>query len=481
MSRIKKHPILSFKKGREIHFIFDGHQIKAYQGETIVAALHAVGIRELSKSIDLHRPRGLFCSIGKCSSCLMLVNGVPNVKACVTAVEEGMIVESQGGKGMLDIQRIKTIPRKPPKIVNTELTIVGSGPAGLSAAKTSSKLGVPTLLVDENPKAGGQLVKQTHKFFGSKDQKAGVRGIDIADGLHEEIKASNSRVLTQAAVLGLYREDNGNFTVILKRDNQLIEVKTIAIIIATGAMEKMLAFPNNDLPGVYGAGAVQTLMNVYGVKPGERALMVGAGNVGLIVAYQLLQAGVAVEAVVEAMPKISGYHVHAAKLRRFGVPILTSHSIKKALGRTKVEGATIIKLDKNFKPVEDTEQDIDVDIVCLAVGLNPSTELARQAGCECHWIPELGGYVPIYNLNLRTTIKGIYVAGDSAGIGEASTAIIEGKIAALSALLGMGRKEVIQSRGKAFKELESLRAGPLGRVVREGKRKIFRIAEEVVN
>lgn len=479
--RIKDHPILDFKRERKINFTFDGQQIEAYQGETIVAALHAAGIKKLSKSSKFDRPRGLFCSIGKCSSCLMTVDGIPNVKACVTLAKEGMDVQSQRGRGKLNPRKVGTNPKKSSQKINAELTIVGSGPAGLSAAKTSLKHGISPLLVDENPKPGGQLVKQTHKFFGSKKQEAGTRGFHIADELRKEIESTNFPLLTGLTLVGVYKNDEEYFTMTAKDDERLYIIETPTLIVATGAMEKMLVFPNNDLPGVYGAGAVQTLMNVYGIKPGKRALMIGAGNVGLIVSYQLLQAGVEVEAVVEAMPNIGGYHVHAAKLRRFGIPILTSHSIKEALGNREVEGAVVVKVDEDFHPLDGTERKFDVDIICLAVGLSPSTQLVRQAGCKCTWISELGGQVPLHNQNLQITMKGIYVAGDSAGIGEASTAMIEGKIAALSALYDMGNREVIQPRKEALKELANLRAGPYGEMARKGKRKVFWKLEEVLN
>jgi sarcosine oxidase, subunit alpha len=129
------------------------------------------------------------------------------------------------------------------------------------------------------------------------------------------------------------------------------------MIIATGASEKFLGFPNNDLPGIYGAGAVQTLMNVYGVKPGNNVLMVGAGNIGLIVSYQLMQAGVNVEGIVEAAPRIGGYLVHASKIRRMGVPIYTSHTVKEAHGTDTLTGATIIQLDETWQPIPGTEKE----------------------------------------------------------------------------------------------------------------------------
>lgn len=99
--RIVEHPILDFKKGKRIKFTFNGQEIEGYEGETIAAALHAAGVKVLGKSLFLHRPRGFYCAIGNCSSCLMVVNGIANVKTCVTDLEEGMEVETQVGKGVI--------------------------------------------------------------------------------------------------------------------------------------------------------------------------------------------------------------------------------------------------------------------------------------------------------------------------------------------------------------------------------------------
>jgi sarcosine oxidase subunit alpha len=194
-------------------------------------------------------------------------------------------------------------------------------------------------------------------------------------------------------VIGCYNGKKNHNLIAVKRlreGNQPLEIKCKKVIFACGAMENMLAFPGNDLPGVYGAGGVQTLMNVCGVKPGKNVVMVGGGNVGLIVSYQLLQAGVNVDRVVEIMPKIGGYHVHAAKLRRCGVPIYTSHSIKEVYGKDKVEGVIIVDVDDSFKPIPGTEEDVSCDTVCIAVGLTPSIRLLEQIGVKTEFIPEAG-------------------------------------------------------------------------------------------
>jgi len=278
-------------------------------------------------------------------------------------------------------------------------------------------------------------------------------------------------ILLNTTVFGYYGEkDTHMLGAANKVENILYEIYAKKVVFACGAQENMLAFPGNDLPGVYGAGGVQTLMNVYGVKPGKRVLMVGAGNVGLIVSYQLLQAGVEVDRVIEALPKIGGYHVHAAKLRRCGVPIFTSHSIKEVYGNEKVEGAIVAEVDKNWKFIEGSEEDVKCDTVCLAVGLTPSTRLLMQAGVEQRFIPEAGGYVAIHDENMETTKQGIYVAGDSSSIEEASTAMLEGKIAGAHASKSLGYGKGIMKEWRIM--LEEMRKGPFGEKARKAKERI---------
>ena len=198
--------------------------------------------------------------------------------------------------------------------------------------------------------------------------------------------------------------------------------------------------------------------------------MVGAGNIGLIVAYQLIQAGAEVAAVVEAGPRIGGYQVHASKLQRAGVPILLRHTIVKVTGRNRVISAVTAAVDDRFQPLPDTEESWKVDTVCLAVGLKPSVELLAQSGCRLVYSPDLGGEVPWHDDRLETSLPGVFVAGDVSGIEEASTAMLEGRLAGMSAaekLLG-GSDGRTAARMKIRFELDSLRAGPFGARTRQG-------------
>lgn len=354
----------------------------------------------------------------------------------------------------------------------TEIVVVGGGPAGLSAALSALQAGAKVMVIERNDKLGGQLIKQTHMFFGSQKQYASTRGIDIAKILEEQLDEYKDRVeiLTNAAVIGMY--EDGMLTV--EHGKKYLKIKPDRIIVATGASEKFLAFPNNDLPGIYGAGAVQTLMNVYGVKPGNKVLMVGAGNIGLIVSYQLMQAGVEVKAIIDAAPRIGGYLVHASKIRRMGIPILTSHTVKYAYGKDSLEKVTIWQLDDKWQPMPGTEMDIEADVMCISVGLSPLAELLWQIGCDMKFVPELGGHVPLRNKDLETSIKGIYVAGDTAGIEEASSAMVEGRLAGLCAALSLGYegKDFEAEKNDCLEQLNSLRSGPVGEKILKGLSKV---------
>lgn len=473
--RLSEHPVLNFqeKRGKRITIYFEGMPIEAYEGETIAMALHAAGIREYKKSEKRGRPRGLFCAIGKCSSCLVTVNGIPNIRSCITPVEEGMKIEKQVEKPTLPKDAKPPEWREIPQI-KADVVVIGGGPAGMMAAINASDAGAKVILLDENPMLGGQLVKQTHKFFGKREQFAGVRGVKIAEILEEELRKRDVDIFTETSAIAMFQDGEEKLVVAVKKNRKLMEFKGKAVVVATGAMERMIPFENNDLPGVYGAGAIQTLMNTYGVKPGDRVLIVGAGNVGLILAYQLVQAGVNVRAIVEAMPKIGGYFVHAAKVRRLGIPILTRHTILRAEGKESVERAIVAQLDERWRVIPGTEKVFDVDVIALAVGLRPSIELLHQAGCQVKYVRELGGHVVIRDERMETTVKGIFVAGDSAGIEEATTAMLEGKIAGISAALvcGIAEPKWLDELEKTKKDLKEFRSGPFGRHVLEGIKKI---------
>ena len=339
-----------------------------------------------------------------------------------------------------------------------DLIVVGAGPSGLSAAIEAARRGLEVVVFDENEKPGGQLFKQIHKFFGSKEHRAKVRGFVIGQQLLDEADAAGVKVVLSATVIGLYQDKE----IVVRIGEEIRHYKANAVIIATGAAENMVTFPGWTLPGVIGAGAAQTMMNLHGVLPGKKVLMLGSGNVGLVVSFQLLQCGCEVVALVDAAPRVGGYGVHAAKVARTGVPFYLSHTIVKAEGEECVTGVTIAEVDSSFRFIPGTEKQFDVDTICLAVGLSPMSQLLKMAGCEMEDNPRRGGQVPICDTYGRTSLPGIFVAGDVSGIEEASSAMIEGRMAGIVAAeyLGYMEKETLETElVELDKALDGLRQG----------------------
>lgn len=516
--RIYEHPILKFDRGREVTIYLDGKPLKAHENETVAAALYANGLRVFSRSIKYHRPRGFFCAIGRCSACMMEVDGVPNVRTCLTKVGGGMRVRRQKtfadrlapllnkmSLSPLDYIRMFTrpgiiykpamkimrqftgqgsFPKKVPREdgeavgergeeISTELLIVGGGPAGLSAAIEVGQRCKDVVIVDDKDRLGGQLIRQTHMFFSDVKYAAGKRGFRLGEEMVERISELKSvRALTNTSAVGYYPKENT--MLLMGPDSTTLEVKAKKYLISTGAYERALVFENNDLPGVYGAGGVQTLLNVYGVKPGNRGMMLGTGNVALIVAYHLLQAGIEVAGVfAPSFRRVRGYMVHAAKIRRQGVPIITRHTIVKALGKDRVEGAIVTKLAENYEPIPGTERKVDCDFICVGVGLNPAYDLVQLFNPKMVYVRQLGGFVPVRDRQFRITERA-YIAGDCGSIEEATTAVLEGGLVGLyvTQSLGYGDEAVTAKIEEYEHALEEDRGSPFSTGIKAALKEI---------
>ena len=401
--RITKHPILEIPQRSEVAFTWNGEQMAGYEDEMISAALFANGIHTFGHHHKDHSPQGIFCANGQCSQCMVMADGLA-VKSCMTPLKPAMVIESVEGLPIIpedcSIPQTGKIPVK-----EVAVLIIGGGPAGLSAAIELGRLGVNTLIVDDKDRLGGKLVLQTHKFFGSvKDSHAGTRGFEIGKILQDELSALNSvEIWLNTTAVAVFSDK----IVGVQKGNRYNMIRPRKLLVATGAREKMLSFPGNTLPGVYGAGAFQTLVNRDRVKSSERVLIVGGGNVGLIAGYHAIQANITVVALIEAMPQVGGYKVHADKLKRLGVPIYTGHTVISANGKDKVESITIARLDQNWNAMPDTHKTFEVDTVLIAVGLAEVNEFylkAKQWGMD------------------------VYCAGDAQEIAEASAAMFTGKI-----------------------------------------------------
>ncbi len=435
MERVTKHPILKTDHNRKsAEFFFNGEKLTGYENEPVSSALIANNIKEFSIHQVGNAPQGIFCANGQCSHCTLVINGKP-LKSCITPLRSGM-----------DLRTLVHLPKLPEDDyefgkselikMKCDVIVIGGGPSGLTAAIELAKSGLDIMLVDDKEKLGGKLLLQTHKFFGSiEDCYAGTRGVDIADILEKEIRTyQNISIFKNSSVVGLYKD---------KKIGLLIDYKNYAIVdfeglvVSAGAREKNLIFPGNDLPGVYGAGAFQTLINRDLVKASSRVFIVGSGNVGLIAAYHALQAGITAVGITEILKEVSGYKVHADKIKRMGVPVYLNHTILTAEGNGKVERVTIAEVDENFNPILETAKTFEVDTLLIAVGLSSIDEF--------------------YNTAVQYGFK-VVKTGDADEIAEASSAMFGGKISGLKLAKMLGKETEIDE--SYYEKAEILKSRP---------------------
>ena len=420
---------------REVGFSFDGRDMVGLEGEAVSAALFANGITRFSEHRRDGAPQGIFCANGQCSQCTVLA-GVTPVKACVTPLEAGMALRTLRGFPSLPEASSFAAP-SPPRSASVDVLVVGGGPAGLGAAMELAEQGLSVALADDKESLGGKLLLQTHKFFGSEsDCYAGRRGYEIARELEARLRAMPKVVtFSNSPVVGIFKD--GVAGIYENRSSYLL-LRFRSLLVAAGARERSLIFPGNGLPGVFGAGAFQTLVNRDRVRAADRVLIVGSGNVGLIAAYHALQAGIEVAGIVEIAERVGGYKVHADKIRRLGVPVYTSTTIVSVEGELRVERATVARVDTDWKPLLDTARTYEVDTVLVAAGLSPCDELYRQARAF--------GLVAVK-------------AGDADEIAEASSALFGGRIAARELAREMGLSAELDPSWEAKRDVLKSRPG----------------------
>lgn len=487
-NRISPRDGEAIDRSKEIRFKFDGREYTAHPGDTIASALAAAGVTVFSRSFKYHRPRGLLCCAGHCPNCLVQVGGEPNVRACRRPVQEGMEVRHQNAWPSLhfDIMALTQLgdaflpvgfyyktfirPRRfwplyehvlrraaglgevdqesphhgfSKQYLHADVAVVGGGPAGMSAALAAAERGARVLLFDDNPALGGHL----RYARGSNDLAAKVEAqADIA-------------VYTDTTVLGCY-DDHWLSAV---RGSRLFKIRAKALVVASGAYEAPLVFDNNDLPGVMLGSAVQRLINLYGVAPGRKALVVTANDDGWGAAADLLSAGAGLAAVVDERPQGASAGPRVNGVAASGVPVYWEHTVASAEGSSAVRGAVITHVAFGL------QQKIDCDLIAVSVGWTPASEILREAGGALEYDERRAEILP------ARLPAGVYAAGRVAGTHGAAAQIAEGRLAGQSAAafvgLGGAPSEDDQSALAAMKSAEPRRTSP--RVLVPGKQKQF--------
>ena len=469
-------------------FEFNGRQFQAYEGDTIASALYAAGVRIFSRSFKYHRSRGLLCVAGACPNCMMSVDGVPNVRACATRVEEGMRVRHQNAwpsqerdflsvldrfgrlmpvgfyyktfhtpklfwkaarpiiRRVAGLGRVGQDPQPGPhhhEFRHTEVAVVGGGPAGMAAALAASA-NARVVLIDDQPALGGSLRYDLHA--GGRIPGMGEEsGPDSFGRLAMEVEANDRiEVLPEATAFGLYE---GGLLGIVSGDS-MIRLRARRVVIATGSHETPLVFDRNDIPGVMLSTGLQRLIHLYGVKPGTTAMVATTGDQGYYAALDLLQAGMRVAVLADTRPTFPDRLDAARELRNSGVLVLPSHTLARAEGVKKVVGGVVSRLQDGRATTE--ERQFDADIIAMSGGFEPAASLLQQAGAALAYGEASGETQP------SELPEGVFAAGGAAGAQSLEETILQGRLAGTEAASGTDRSPYTADLRKS---LEAIRMG----------------------
>ena len=291
-----------------------------------------------------------------------------------------------------------------------DLVIIGGGPAGLAAAVAAYDSGVKdVLIVEREERLGGILLQCIHNGFGLTRFKESLTGPEYADRFVKEVVKRNIEYMTNATVLNVSKDKE---VTIVSPETGIITVNAKAIILAMGCRERSrgaLNIPGSRPAGIFSAGTAQKFINVKGYSVGKNVVILGSGDIGLIMARRMTLEGASVKAVCEIMPYSSGLNRNIEQcLNDFNIPLYLNHTITNIDGNKRVTGVTISKVDENRKPIKGTEMHIDCDTILFSVGLIPENELSKNAGVEISTSTKGA----ITDQNRMTNIDGIFACGN---------------------------------------------------------------------
>jgi len=294
------------------------------------------------------------------------------------------------------------------KEYNADVVVIGAGAAGMAAAVEVKNAGLSVLLIERDKELGGITLQCIHNGFGLKEFEEELTGPEYAQRFINQVKDLKIPYLLDTMVIEITKERK---IFAVNNKEGLIAVDAKAIILAMGCRERTrgaINIPGFRPAGIYTAGQAQRFVNMEGYLPGNSYVILGSGDIGMIMARRLTWEGCQVKAVVEIQPYVSGLLRNQVQcLEDYDIPLITSYTVTKIHGRDRVKGVTISKVDRNFDRIIGSDKFIECDTLLLSVGLIPENELSLQAGAE---LSSNGG--PVVDNNLETTIEGIFACGN---------------------------------------------------------------------
>ncbi len=465
-------------RSKQITFYFENKPLVGYEGETIGVALWANGVRYIDNSIKYHRPRGLMTLRPIWEMVHVRVNGISHVNPAVELLRDGMYVEKQSRISPLikafvnriDISptryyielakprivrnlmislsnKIMGVPEPPkskPKIIqaremvhkDVEIVILGASYSGLKLAK----------ILSENELSVSIITPE--RFLGGASYYRG-NGKNSLTKLIKELKSKgNVTISLESKIVGLHENRE---VVVLERINhgyQYTIYKNKVVVIAFDPVDRVPLFYNNDLPGIIFTDMAYRLINIYGVKPGDNVVILGAGRTGLDLASKLKEVGVNVKALVDFTKE---KNVDQGD-------VYWRHTVHRAIGDFNIKAVEIAKVDSSGRPLTDSVKRLECDTLIIATGYRPFFELPAQLKPKLRYVEEVDSFAPIRNTYFETTVKGLYVIGDIIKFNERE---LYEKIAELASV------GILNNLGKAKKEDAKEHVGEFHSIIEE--------------